>query len=80
MGVEGGKLEEELANKARTTIGTKFSVLHCIRIPVENEMWLFDRLIHSYEYPCSSKRFPCDETVGLVLEVFHCQEKSNSLT
>ena len=31
--VEEGKLEEELADKPGTTIGTKFSVLHCIRIP-----------------------------------------------
>ena len=33
MDVEEGKLEEELIDKPRTTIGTKFSVLHCIRIP-----------------------------------------------
>ena len=33
MDVEEGKLEEELADKPRTTIGTKFSVLHCIRVP-----------------------------------------------
>ena len=31
--VEEGKLEEELADKPGTTIGTKFSVLHCIRKP-----------------------------------------------
>ena len=31
--VEEGKLEEELADKPGTTIGTKFSVLYCIRIP-----------------------------------------------
>ena len=33
MDVEEGKLEEELVDKPRATIGTKFSVLHCIRIP-----------------------------------------------
>ena len=33
MDVEEGKLEEEFVDKPRTTIGTKFSVLHCIRIP-----------------------------------------------
>ena len=33
MGVEEGKLEEELVDKPRTTISTKFSVLHGIRIP-----------------------------------------------
>ena len=37
--VEEGKLEEELVDKPGTTIGTKFSVLHCIRIPFFNEMW-----------------------------------------
>ena len=33
MDVEEGKLEEELIDKQGTTIGTKFSVLHCIRKP-----------------------------------------------
>ena len=33
MGVEVRKLEEELVDKPRTTIGTKFSVLHCIGMP-----------------------------------------------
>ena len=33
MDVEEGKLEEELVDKPGTTIGAKFSVLHCIRIP-----------------------------------------------
>ena len=33
LGVEGGKLEEEIPDKPGTTIDTKFSVLHCIRIP-----------------------------------------------
>ena len=31
--VERSELEEELVEKPRTTIGTKFSVSHCIRIP-----------------------------------------------
>ena len=39
MDVEEGKLEKELFDKRRSTIGTKFSVLHCIRIPFFNEMW-----------------------------------------
>ena len=39
MDVEESKLEEELVDKPRTTIGTIFSVLHCIRIPFFNEMW-----------------------------------------
>ena len=33
MDVEEGKLGEELVDKPGTTIGTKFSALHCIRIP-----------------------------------------------
>ena len=33
MYVEVGKLEEQLAENPGTTIGTKFSVLHCIRKP-----------------------------------------------
>ena len=32
MDVEEGRLEEELVDKPGTTIGTKFSVLHCLRI------------------------------------------------
>ena len=43
MGVEVGNLEEELADKPGTTIGTKFSVLHCIRIPFLNELWFLTR-------------------------------------
>ena len=39
MGVEVGKLEEELVDKTGTTIGTKFSVVHSIRIPFSNEVW-----------------------------------------
>ena len=33
MDVEEGKLEEEPVDKPGTTIGTKFFVLHCFRIP-----------------------------------------------
>ena len=33
MDVEEGRLEEELVEKPGTTIETKFSVLHSIRIP-----------------------------------------------
>ena len=39
MDVEEEKLEEELVDKPGTTIGTKFSVLHCIPNTVFNEMW-----------------------------------------
>ena len=37
MDVEEGKLDVEHVDKPGTTIGTKFSVLHCIRIPILNE-------------------------------------------
>ena len=33
MDVERRELDEELVDKPGTTIGTKFSVLHCVRIP-----------------------------------------------
>ena len=59
MDVEESKLEEELADKRGTTIGTKFSVLHCIRIPFFMRCGFWP-LIHSYEYPCSSQSFPSD--------------------
>ena len=39
MDVEEGKLDDDLADKPGTTIGTKFSVPN----PVFNEMWFFDR-------------------------------------
>ena len=39
MDVEVDELEE-VVDKPGTTTGTKISVLHCIRIPFFNEMWL----------------------------------------
>ena len=56
--------------KPRTTIGTKFSVLHCVRKP----FWMrcgFWPLIHSYEYACSSQSLPSDKTTGVFFDV-HC--------
>ena len=73
MGVEVGKLEEELVDKPRTTIGTKFSVLHCIRIPFFNEMWFLtvDPFIRISVFIAKlSKRQYC----WRVLEDFDCQE------
>ena len=64
IGVEVGKLEEELADKPGTTIGTKFSVSHFIRIPFLMRCGFWP-LIHSYEYPCSSQSFPSDEAAGV---------------
>ena len=80
MDVEEGKLEEELADKPRTTIGKKFSVLHCIRIPFLFKRCGFWPLIHSYEYPCLSQSFPNDKTAGVSLRTFIVKNKSNSLT
>ena len=73
MDVEQGKLQEELADKPGTTIGTKFSVLHCLRIPFSMRCG-FCPLVHSYECPCSSQSFPSDKTAGVSLDDFHCQE------
>ena len=65
MDLEVAKLEEEL--------GTKFSVLHCIRVPFLMRCGFWP-LIHSYEYPCSSQSFPSEKNCWRVLEDFHCQE------
>ena len=43
-------LDEELDDKPGTTIGTKFSVLHWMRIPFLMRCGFWP-LIHSYEYP-----------------------------
>ena len=51
MDVEEGKFEEELVDKPRTTIGTKFSVLHCIQKTYSMRCGGFWPVIHSYEYP-----------------------------
>ena len=64
MDVEESKLQEELVYKPGTTIGTKFSVLHCIRIPFLMRCGFWP-VIHSYEYPCSSQSFPSDKTAGV---------------
>ena len=40
MSVEVDELDEELVDYPGTTIGTKFSVLHGIRIPFLSEMWV----------------------------------------
>ena len=69
MDVEEGKLEEELVDKTGTTIGTKFSVLHCFRIPFLMRCGFWP-LIHSYEYPCSSQSFPSDKTAGVSSRTF----------
>ena len=33
---------EELVNRPGTTKGTLFAVLHCIRLPFFDELWVFD--------------------------------------
>ena len=63
MVVEEGTLEEELVGKPGPTIGTKFSVLHCIRIPFFMRCGFWP-LIHSHEYPCSSQSFPSDNLLA----------------
>ena len=78
MDVEEGKLEEELVDKPGTTIGTKFSVLHCIRILFLGGV--FFTVDHSYEYPCSSQSFPSDKTAGVSSKTFIVKNIPNFLT
>ena len=71
--------EDEFVEKHRTTIRTKFSVVHCIRIPfkIRRTFW---PLIHSQEYPFSSQSFPSDHTAGVFSRTFIVKNMSNSLT
>ena len=77
--VEEWELEEELADKLWTTIGTKFSVLHCIWIPFFTRCG-FLPLNQLYEYTFSSKSFPSDKTAGVSSWTFTIKNISNSLT
>ena len=70
---------ERLVVEPGTTPGTKFSVLHCIRKPFPMRCGFWP-LIHSYEYPCSSKRFPKDRTAGVSSRTFFVKNICNSLT
>ena len=70
---------EEVEDEPGTTIGTKFSVLHCIRIPFLMRCGFWP-LIHSYEYRCSSQSFPIDRTAGVTSRSFLVKNISNSLT
>ena len=76
--VEEWELDEELDDKPGTTIGTKFSVLHCVRIPFL--ICGFWQLIHSYECPFSSQSFPSGNTAGVFSRTFIVKNTSNSLT
>ena len=60
MGVEVSKLEEELADKPGTTIGTKFSVLNCIRI-----RFLFKNDLDPIDKSDSLSSFPMMNCCGL---------------
>ena len=70
--VEEGELEEELADEPGTTIGTKFSVLHFIRIPFLMMRFLtVDPLIRVSVFIAKlSERQYC----WRVFEEFHSQE------
>ena len=80
MDVEEWDPEEELVDKPGTTIGTKFSVLHCIRIPFFLMRCGFWPLVQSYEYPCSSQSLPSEKTAGVSSKTFIVRNISNSLT
>ena len=58
MDVEEGKLKEELVDKPGTTIGTKFSVLQCIRIPFLMRLWFLDRWSTHKSIRVHRKPFP----------------------
>ena len=77
--VEEWELDEELHDKPGTTIGTKFSVLHCIRIPFLMRRG-FSPLIHSWEYPFLSESFPSEKTAGVFSRTSKVKNISNSLT
>ena len=70
MGGEVDKLEEELGDKPGTTIGTKFSVLHSIRIQFSNRM-----SIHVHR-----KAFLALKTAGVSSRTFFVKNLSSSLT
>ena len=71
--IEEGKLEEELVDKPGTTIGTKISVLRCIRIPflMRCGFLTVDPFIRVSVFIAKlSERQYC----WRILEDFHCQE------
>ena len=79
MDVKEGKREEELVDKPGNTIGTKFSALHCIRIPFFMRCGFWP-LIHTWEYPCSSQSFPSDKTAAVSSRTFIVKNLPYSLT
>ena len=64
--------EEEL-DKPGTTMGTKFSVSHCIRIPFFNEMW-FLTIDPFVGIPVFIAKLSKRQYCWRVLEDFHSQE------
>ena len=70
---------EEPVDEPGTTIGTQFSVLHCIRLPSSIRCGFWP-LVHSYEYPWSSQNFQSERTAGVSSRSFTVTNKSNSLT
>ena len=60
-------------------IGTKFSVLHRIRIPFLMRCGFWP-LIYSYEYKCSSQSLPSGKTAGVSSKTFIVKNISNSWT
>ena len=68
--VDGSDPEDELVDKSGATIGTKFSVLHCIRIPFLMRCgFLTVESIHK-NIRFHRKAFPSDNTAGVFSRTF----------
>ena len=79
VGDVGAAELEELVDKPSTTIGTKFSVLHFIRLPSLMSCGFWP-LVQWKLYPWSSQSFPNERKAGVSSRSFAITNKSNSLT
>ena len=63
-----------------SSMGTLFSVLHCIRKPFFLLRYGLCPLVHSHVCPWSSQSFPSDKTAGVSSRSFTVKNISNSVT
>ena len=68
---------EELVDNPGTTIGTKFSVWHWVRLPLVVNCGFWP-LAQSYEYPCSSQRLINDRTAAVSSRICTVTKRSRS--